>query len=292
MTSKLIQSATHMPPDLNQTVKKVSLGDITANTILVVLFVVIAVPFIWSAIASFQTPLDFVSGKGFLPSEWTLTNYEKVFTDIPMTRMIFNGLFIAGTASIGGVFASAIAAFCLAKVSFKGRTLYLSIVILTMMIPPAVLLIPFYTIMYALSLIDTPWALILPHLTGNAFAIFFLRQHMLTIPHELHDAAIMDGCSIASILFRIYLPLVKGPMSVLIIINFMLHWNDLLGPLIYLNSVEQMTPTAGLSFFRGQFATEYPVLLAGSIVCIVPTTIVFLLFNRHIRQGLLITGLK
>ena len=160
------------------------------------------------------------------------------------------------------------------------------------MIPPAVLLIPFYTIMYALSLIDTPWALILPHLTGNAFAIFFLRQHMLTIPHELHEAATMDGCSIASILFRIYLPLVKGPMSVLIIINFMLHWNDLLGPLIYLNSVEQMTPTAGLSFFRGQFATEYPVLLAGSIVCIVPTTIVFLLFNRHIRQGLLITGLK
>jgi multiple sugar transport system permease protein len=267
-------------------------GRMIGNLILAALAVSVLVPFIWSGLASFQTNADFISTKSLFPSEWTLGNYVKVFTDIPMAQMLVNGVFIAGTAAVGGVFSSAIAAFCLAKVPFRGRGPFLAIVVATMMVPSAVLLIPLDTITNGLGLVDTPWALILPQLTGSAFAVFFLRQHMMTIPHALFEAATIDGCSVPGILFRIYMPLVRGPMSVLVILNFMAVWNDLLGPLIYLNTAANMTPTAGLSFFRGQYVSEYPVLLAGSLVCIVPTTIIFLLFSRQIRQGLLITGLK
>ena len=162
----------------------------------------------------------------------------------------------------------------------------------TTMIPAAVTLIPLYTIIRAVGLVDTPWALILPMWTGSAFAVFFLRQHMLGVPQALFDAAVLDGCSIPTVIFRIFLPLVRGPLSILAILSFLASWNDLLGPLIYLNSPENMTPTVGLTYFQGQYTTNFPVILAGALVIVVPTTIIFLIFNRQIRQGMLISGMK
>lgn len=254
--------------------------------------VVILGPFAVTILASLRTNADYISSTSIWPQDWTLENYRKVFTEIPMGRMIFNGLFIAVLATLGNLTASLIAAFCLAKLRFPGRSQLFGLTLFTMLIPGAVTLIPLYTIIRAIGLVDTPWALILPFWTGSAFAVFFLRQHLMGMPHELYEAAVLDGCSIPGTIFRIFLPLVKGPLAVLAILNFLASWNDLLGPLVYLNSPEKMTPTVGLTYFQGQYTTNFPVVLAGALVIVVPTTVIFLIFNRQLRQGLLVSGVK
>lgn len=260
--------------------------------ILTLATLVILGPFVLTLVASLRPNEDYITSTSLWPSQWTLDNYLSVFTEIPMGRMIFNGLFIAVLATAGNLLSSLIAAFCLAKLRFPGRSQLFGIVLFTMLIPGAVTLIPLYTIIRAVGLVDTPWALIVPFWTGSAFAVFFLRQHLLGIPHELFEAAVLDGCSIPGSIFRIYFPLLRGPLSILAILNFLASWNDLLGPLVYLNSPEKMTPTVGLTYFQGQYTTNFPVVLAGALVILVPTTIVFLIFNRQLRQGMLISGLK
>lgn len=264
----------------------------SAYALLIVATLIIFGPFVLALLASLRTNDDYITSTSIWPSEWTFANYVSVFTEVPMGRMIFNGLFIAVLATAGNLFSSLVAAFCLAKLRFPGQAQLFAVTLFTMLIPGAVTLIPLYTIIRAVGLVDSPWALILPFWTGSAFAVFFLRQHLLGIPHEMFEAAILDGCSIPGTIFRIYLPLVRGPLSILAILNFLASWNDLLGPLIYLNTPEKMTPTVGLTYFQGQYTTNFPVVLAGALVILVPTTIIFLIFNRQLRHGLLIGGLK
>ncbi|GAA2341415.1 carbohydrate ABC transporter permease [Dactylosporangium salmoneum] len=258
--------------------------------ILSVAVVIILGPFLIAALTSLRTNADYVSSTSVIPTEFTLSNYVRVFEEIPMGRMILNGLFIAVLGTVGGLAASLVGAFCFAKLRFVGREPLFGVVLFTMLVPSTVTLIPLYTIIRALGLVDTPWALILPLCTGSAFAVFFLRQHLMSVPHEFYEAAALDGCSFPGTIFRVYLPLVRGPLAILAILNFLASWNDLLGPLIYLNTPEEMTPTVGLTYFRGQYTTDFPVMLAGALVVLVPTTIIFLVFNRHIRDGLAISG--
>jgi multiple sugar transport system permease protein len=265
---------------------------VSAYAILTVATLIILGPFVLTLLASFRSNEDYITSSSLWPQEWTLDNYVSVFTEIPMGRMIFNGLFIAVLATAGNLLSSLVSAFCLAKLHFPGRSQLFGVILFTMLIPGAVTLIPLYTIIRAVGLVDSPWALIVPFWTGSAFSVFFLRQHLLGVPHALFEAAVLDGCSIPGTIFRIFLPLVRGPLSILAILNFLASWNDLLGPLIYLNTPEKMTPTVGLTYFQGQYLTNFPVVLAGALVILVPTTIVFLLFSRQLRQGMLISGLK
>lgn len=261
-------------------------------TLLTLATLVILGPFVVTVLAALRTNADYISSTSIWPRAWTFANFRTVFTAIPMARMIFNGLFIAVLATVGNLTASLVAAFALAKLRFPGRSQLFGLTLFTMLIPSAVTLIPLYTIIRAVGLVNTPWALIVPFWTGSAFAVFFLRQHLLGMPHELYEAAVLDGCSIPGTIFRIFLPLLRGPLSILAILNFLASWNDLLGPLIYLNSPEKMTPTVGLTYFQGQYTTNFPVVLAGALVILVPTTVIFLIFNRQLRQGLLISGMK
>jgi multiple sugar transport system permease protein len=252
----------------------------------------ILTPFGLALVTSLRSNDDFITSTSIWPGEWSLDNFVAVFTEIPMGQMIFNGLFIAVLATAGNLLSSTIAAFALAKLRFPGRSGLFGIVLFTMLIPGAVTLIPLYTIIRAFGLVDSLWALILPMWTGSAFAVFLLRQHMMSVPNELYEAAVLDGCSTPGVIFRIFLPLVRGPLAILAILNFIASWNDLLGPLVYLNSPEKMTPTVGLTYFQGQYLTNFPVVLAGALVILVPTTIVFVIFNRQLRQGMLISGIK
>lgn len=263
-----------------------------AYSVLVVGAVVILGPFVIAVLTSFRPNAEFLASSSLWPGEWTLQNYVEVFTRVPMARMLFNGAFIAVLATVGNLLSSFLAAFAIAKLRFPGRGTLFGITIFTLLVPPAVTIIPLFVIIRSLGLVDTPWALIFPLWTGSAFAVFFLRQFILGVPNELYEAAVLDGCSTIRVIFTIYLPLVRGPLAVLAILGFLASWNDLLGPLIYLNSPEQMTPTVGLTLFQGQYTTSFPTILAGSIVIVIPTTIVFLLFNRELREGLATTGLK
>ncbi|WP_368498223.1 carbohydrate ABC transporter permease [Herbiconiux sp. A18JL235] len=249
-------------------------------------------PFVVTILTSFRTSADMAVNPGLWPAEWTLDSYVTAFTEVPLARMILNGLFISTVATAGGLLASLLGAFALAKLKFRGQRTYFGLVLFTLLIPGTVTLIPLYIIIRSLGLIDSPWALILPLWTGSAFAVFFLRQHLMTMPVELYEAAILDGCSTPGVVFRIFLPLLRGPLSILAILNFLASWNDLLGPLVYLSSPDQMTPTVGLTYFQGQYTSNLPVILAGALVIVIPTTIIFLLFSRQVREGLAISGLK
>jgi len=260
--------------------------------VLAIATVVVLAPFLLTVITTFRPNHDYITSRSIWPQEWTLDNYTSVFVEIPMGQMIFNGLFIAVLATAGNLLSSVLAAFALAKLRFPGRGGLFGLTVFTLLIPGAVTLIPLYTIIRALGLVDSPWALILPMWTGSAFAVFFLRQHMMGVPNELYEAAVLDGCSTPGVIFRVFLPLVRGPLGILAILNFLASWNDLLGPLIYLNSPEKMTPTVGLTYFQGQYTTNFPVILAGALVIVIPTTVMFLIFNRQLRQGMLVSGLK
>lgn len=263
-----------------------------AYAVLTVGALIILGPFVITILTSLRTSEDLALNPGLWPTRWTFDSYITAFTDIPLGRMILNGLFISTVATAGGLFASVLGAFALAKLRFRGQRTFFGLVLFTLLIPGTVTLIPLYIIIRSLGLIDSPWALILPLWTGSAFAVFFLRQHLMTMPSELYEAAVLDGCSTPGVVFRIFLPLLRGPLSILAILNFLASWNDLLGPLVYLSSPDQMTPTVGLTYFQGQYTSDLPVILAGALVIVVPTTIIFLLFSRQVREGLIITGLK
>lgn len=256
------------------------------------LSLVVVVPFVWLLLSSLKPTAELISSNSFLPREWTLQNYVMVFTEIPMLGMLRNSVFVAVLATAGGLLASAMAAFVFAKLRFPGKNTLFTIMLITMMVPGVVTMIPLYIIIFKVGLIDSLWALILPHWTGSAFAVFFLRQHMLAIPQDLYDASKMDGCSPGRSFVTIYLPLVKPALATLAVLNFISHWNELLGPLIYLNSPEKMTVTVGLSYFRGQYVSDYGVILAGVFVSLIPTCVIFVSAQKHLTGGMLLTGLK
>lgn len=256
------------------------------------LSIVIIFPFIWLLLSSFKDNIEIMSGNHIIPKNWTFDNYVTIMTEIPMLGFLKNSLFITVLATVGGIFASAMSAFVFAKLVFKGRNVLFTMVLVVMMIPGVVTMIPLFIIIKSIGLMDSLWALILPSWTGSAFGVFFLRQHMMSIPHDLYESAKMEGCNPFRIFISMYLPLVRPALATLAVLNFIAHWNDLIGPLIYLNSPEKMTVTVGISYFRGQYVTDYPVVLAGVFISLIPTFIVFLFSQKYITKGMLISGLK
>lgn len=254
--------------------------------------IVILFPFAWLLLSSFKDNVEILAGNNFIPKNWTFANYVKIMTEIPMLSFFQNSLIVTVLATVGGILASAMSAFVFAKLIFKGRDVLFVMVLIVMMIPGVVTMIPLFIIIKSFGLMDSLWALILPHWTGSAFGVFFLRQHMMSIPHELYESAKMEGANPFRIFASIFLPLVKPALATLAVLNFIAHWNDLLGPLIYLNSPEKMTVTVGISYFRGQYMTDYPVVLAGVFLSLIPTFIVFLFSQKYLTKGMLISGLK
>lgn len=176
---------------MNPAIRRRRTSSLTVYLGLIAASLVVVLPFIWLLISSLETNAEFISINKLLPTVWTWENYVTVFTEIPMPRLIYNGLFIAMLATTEGLLASSMAAFTFAKLRFKGKGALFAI--------------------RSAGLVNTLWALILPNWTGSAFAVFFLRQHMLSIPHELYEAAKVDGCSPLRALVWIYLPLTKAP---------------------------------------------------------------------------------
>jgi len=259
---------------------------------LILLSIIILFPFAWLLLSSFKDNLEIMSGNNFLPKRFSLDNYVTIMTEIPMLAFFRNSAFISILATVGGTLASAMSAFVFAKLVFKGRDTLFVLVLVVMMIPSVVTMIPLFMIIKSVGLMDSLWALILPSWTGSAFGVFFLRQHMMSIPHDLYESAKMDGCSPPAIFATIYLPLVKSALATLAVLNFIGHWNDLIGPLIYLNSPEKMTITVGISYFRGQYVTDYPVVLSGVFLSLIPTLLIFLFAQKYLTKGMLISGLK
>jgi multiple sugar transport system permease protein len=210
---------------------------------------------------------------------------------MPMWRIVANSLVIAVASTVLQLITGSMAAYGFARLDFRGKNVAFGLYLATLMVPMQVLVVPLFIEMKTFNLQDTYFALLAPSL-ASAFGVFLLKQAVQSVPRELDEAATIDGASHLRIFTTIVLPLVRPALATVAVFAFMSSWNSFLWPLVVIRSPELMTLPLGLSTLQGQFTTQWDVVMAGSVVSIVPIALVYLLAQRHIIAGVAHTGLK
>ena len=250
------------------------------------------VPFLWMISTSLKSSGALLAVPiQWIPSEPTLQAYQRLFSVTGMLRSMMNSFLVSAGAVIICLSASSMAAFAFAKIPFKGSSVLFLLFLSSMMLPSQVLFIPMYLIMNDLGLVDSLIALIVPYLF-RAFAIFMLRQQMMNIPNTYLDAAAIDGASLFRSFITIFLPLCKTALATLAIILAMDSWNDYLMPLVLLTSARNYTLPIILNSLSGQFRTAFDLLMAGSLISVVPLLVVYVAAQRYFACGLQVGGIK
>lgn len=255
---------------------------------------VILAPVVMIFVTAFKGDSEIVRYQGILPRVWTLTNFREIFhngEEIPIFRWTWNSCFISSMITFWVLLLDSLAAYALARLDLPGKKIAFGVIVATLMVPGQVLLVPVYLILNRIGLLDTPWALIVPAGAG-AFGVFLLHQFFLGIPRDLEDAAAIDGCNRLRIYWHLILPLSKPALATLGIFVFIGSWNDFLGPLVFLDSVDKYTLPVGVALFQTSYYTEYGLSLAASVICTIPVLVAFILFQRHIIEGITLSGLK
>jgi multiple sugar transport system permease protein len=250
-------------------------------------------PFLWMLLGSLKPEAEFlVSPPNFLPQAATSDNYERLFGKLDFPRFFFNSSVVALVVTVGNVVFCPMLGYALAKLQWRGKRLILGLVLATLMVPAGITLIPNFVLMSNLGLVNTYPGLILPFLVGP-FGVFLTRQFMFGIPDELLEAARIDGASEWRIFRQIVVPITVPVLATLGILTFLGSWNSFIYPLVMAQEPKMNTlPVALATFATGQHQADYGMLMAGSVVLVVPVLIVFILFQRWITQGIATTGLK
>ena len=277
-------------PDSNSAVRKVRSG--VSHTLLIIVAIVFLGPLLY-ALATSLKPADevFTATPHLFGSEIRWQNYADAFTFAPFGRYFLNSLFVAIAGTLVVVVASSLSAYAFARLRFRGRDQLFVLFLGTLMVPQEVLIVPMYWLMQSLGWVDSYWALILPW-AFTAFGTFLLRQFFLTVPAELEEAARVDGCGPFGSFFRIMLPLARPALAVLTVFTFISFWGSFLWPLVIINSVEDKgTVPLGLAQFVGQQGTQWNLMMAASMLAMLPTVLLVVLLQKHLVRGLLVTGL-
>ena len=227
-----------------------------------------------------------------LPQPPAWENYPRAWALLPTGRFYLNSLLIAGLSIVGTVLSCSLAAYAFARLRFSGRGVLFTCALAMLMLPSQVTLIPTYVLFSRLGWLNTLLPLVVPTYFGNAFYIFLLRQFFLALPREMDEAALVDGANYVDIYWRIVLPLARPILVTIAAFSFIAHWNDFFGPLIYLNSPKQMTLAVGLLFFKSDTDSLVHLLLAASVITLLPIVVVFLLAQRYLVSSIMMTGLK
>ena len=260
--------------------------------VLILIAVIMVVPFLWMLSTSLKTQYDAVKiPPVWIPDPPRWENYVKLFSEQPMFQFMLNTIKIVFFVVLGQLFFSSLAAYSFARISFKGRNVVFFFYIATLMVPGQVTMIPTYLMFAKAGLTDNHLALILPAFF-SAFGVFLLRQFFMSLPRELEEAAEIDGCNPFMTYWRIMLPLVVPAMLTLGVFTLMNTWNDYMGPLIYLSSPEKYTMTLGIAYFKGVYTTQWNLVMAGSIVSVVPILIAYLCAQKYFIEGIAFSGVK
>lgn len=254
--------------------------------------VIVMIPFLWMLSTSFkskgalmQIPVQWI------PKEPSLDAYRTVFSRFPLLRAIGNSFLITGSYTAVTILSASMAAFAITKIKFPWAESIFKLYLASMMIPTQVTLIPLFVIMNKLGLINTYPSVILPSLF-RAFAVFMLVQQMRSIPNDFMEAARIDGAGIFRIYGRVIMPLTRSAIATLTVTTFMESWNDYLWPLLMLSDKNKMTLTLALNSLNGQYGTEYNLLMAGSLISMVPIIIIYACAQRYFKSGLMSGGVK
>ncbi len=249
-------------------------------------------PFVWMVLTSFKSAGESVQiPPTILPKQWLKDNYNRALISLPFVKLYINTTLLILFRVICAVVFSSAAGFAFAKLEFKGKNLLFGIVLVQMMLPSQIFVIPQYQMLAKLSLTNSMFALVFPGIV-SAFGTFFLRQAYMGIPNEIGEAAYLDGCTKWQTFSKVMMPLTKASMAALTIFTAVFAYADLMWPLVVNTDMNKMTLSAGLSTLRGQFTTNYPVLMAGSVLAMVPMVILYLAFQKQFIEGIAMTGGK
>jgi multiple sugar transport system permease protein len=253
-------------------------------------FVMIA-PLLWMLTLSLKPAKLTYSPPFLIPTTFEWANYAKAWEAAPFARYYLNTAIITFGITRGQLIFGSLAAYAFARLTFPGRNLLFLLVLGTMMLPFQVLLIPSYLIVKDLGWLNSFAGLIVPRMV-SAFGIFLLRQHYLTIPKEMDEAALIDGASRLGVWWRIILPLSRPALATLAIFAFLFAWNDFLWPLIVTDKPDMRTIQLGLVMFQGRYSTNWTLLMAGTMTATLPTIFVFLLGQKQFIESIALTGVK
>ncbi|MDU7475786.1 MAG: carbohydrate ABC transporter permease [Paenibacillus macerans] len=275
---------------MEQRLEKITISGIVSQLVLIAGAAVVIVPLLWTFFTSLKTPAE-VFKDNFFPTTWLWSNYADAVRAIPFFTFLLNTLIILIPVLIGTVFSAALCAYGFARFRFKGKKTLFLVLLATMMLPSQVTLIPMFIMFKEAGWVDTFLPLIVPSFFGGgAFNIFLIRQFMRAIPRDLDESAFVDGANRMQIFLRIILPLSMAPLIAVAIFTFMGVWNDFQGPLIYLNSTEKYTLALGLSMFKGLYNVEWNMLMAATILIMLPALIVFFVAQKYFIEGISISS--
>nr|WP_207956779.1 carbohydrate ABC transporter permease [Rubrobacter tropicus] len=255
--------------------------------------IIMILPFAWMLLGSvkdlgqlYQIPPNWI------PNPFVFQNYVNAWNSVPFSTGYMNSAIVTVTVVLANLLTCSMAAYAFARIEFPFRKTLFMLFLATLMVPEQVTIIPLYIIMRNLGLIDTLFSLIIPYALFNAFGVFLLRQFIKGLPIDLEEAAIVDGANRWTIYWRIIMPLIRPALAAFGIFTFLFQWNNFFRPLIFLNSVENYTVPLAINFFRGQYTTDFALLMAGSAISIIPVLIVYIIGQRQIIEGIATTGMK
>ncbi len=273
--------------------KKQVAGKIIVYTILIIIAALMIIPFLWMLSASIKSDAEVFKMNPFqwIPDVPKWSNYSEIWVKIPLAKFVQNTVILTIVVTFLQLLTSSFAAYAFAKLEFKHKNLLFMAYITTIAMPWQVYMVPQFIMMRKMGLNDKLLAMICLQ-AFSAFGVFMMKQFYGGIPDELCEAARIDGLSEYKIYAKIMLPLSKPALSTLTIFTFVATWNDYLGPLIYLRSEEKKTIQLGLKMFIGQYSSDYGLIMAGSVLSLIPVIIVFMILQRYFVEGVASTGLK
>lgn len=265
--------------------------DVVRTVNLTALALLVLIPLLWTVLGSFKSPSELAQRPPtLLPQQWHPENYVEALTWFDMLRYLTNSVIVVVVATVLTLAVNSMAAYALSRYNFRGRDLLFLVTLATIMVPLQVILIPVYQVTASLGLTNSLWGVILPAI-ATPTGVFLLRQYMLTIPDELIDSVRVDGAREFGIFWRVVLPLCKPALAVLAIFSVLWRWNDFLWPLVVTNESTRTLPVA-LQRFASQEVVPFNLVLAISVVSMIPVLICFLVFQKQIVQGIAASGMK
>lgn len=254
--------------------------------------IIMMIPFLWMMTTSLKAFVEAMRvPPTIFPEKWMFSNYVEVFKLVNFTKYYWNTIFVAVVRTLGQLFLASLAAFAFARLNFPGKHVLFIVMLSVLMVPLQVILIPNYAILTQFGWIDTFYALIVPGLF-SAYGVFLLRQFFMGLPKELDEAAVIDGCTLFGVYWRIVLPNSLPALVALGIFTILNSWNDFMWPLVMTNSEKMRVLSVGIASFQGQYATNYPLLMTGAVLSTLPMLILFITLQKHLIAGISLGGVR
>jgi multiple sugar transport system permease protein len=268
------------------------IGSGAAFALLIVLAIIWVMPILWALDTSLKPEGETTAIPiSWLASHFTLAAYITTLATTSMGRWYFNSALTSVIISAATVILASMAAFAFSRIPFRGRGILFWVILAGIMVPGQILIVPLFSMMESVHLVDTYWGVILPQV-ASPIAVFIFKQYFDGIPHELEEAALMDGASLWRIYWQIWMPLARPAIAAVAIFAFVFSWNNFLWPFIVITGNDMMTLPVGLSTVQTSFGVHYAQIMATALLGGIPVLIVFLFFQRQIVQGIAGTGLK